>query len=237
MTSSSSRTLLSLLIAALATTAVHGLAFLTKEAPTATSSSVYTGLQSTPLVRASDQQSVLVTDLWRSQTPLGLADETAVCAFLRHFGWFICWEAAAALRDQVLPAVPKLYFVGVGTGEAAAEFAEQLGVDPALCLADDGGIMGDTLGLQQGFGTMWNPQAVNNMMERNDENSLKALGEAYKGAADNIGIQQLAPKKITDTLRQGGTFVFKGDQLVLEHYDQKVGDHASIDDILKAASM
>ena len=45
------------------------------------------------------------------------------------------------------------------------------------------------------------------MMDRNDENSLKALGEAYKSAADSIGIQNLAPKDINDTLRQGGTFV------------------------------
>lgn len=35
-----------------------------------------------------------------------------------------------------------------------------------------------------------------------------------------------------DTLRQGGTFVFKGEELLLEHYDDKVGDNANIDDIL-----
>ena len=74
------------------------------------------------------------------------------------------------------------------------------------------------------------------MMGRNDENSLKAIGEAYKAAADNIGIQNLAPKKIQDTLRQGGTFVFKGDQILLEHYDEKAGDHASTDAILKSLS-
>lgn len=72
------------------------------------------------------------------------------------------------------------------------------------------------------------------MMERNDEESLKALGEAYKQAADSIGIQNLAPKKIQDTLRQGGTFVFKGEKTLLEHYDSKVGDNCAIDLILEA---
>ena len=134
----------------------------------------------------------------------------------------------------MLPALPnkKLFFVGVGTGEAAAEFAAQLDVDPKLCFGDDGGAVGDALSLKQGFKTMWNPPAVDAMMKRNDEESLKALGESYKAAADNIGIQNLAPKDIKDTLRQGGTFVFKGDKLLLQHFDDKVGDNASIEDIL-----
>eukprot|EP00979_Chaetoceros_neogracilis_P003929 scaffold687_cov288-Chaetoceros_neogracile.AAC.21 len=92
--------------------------------------------------------------------------------------------------------------------------------------------MGDALGLDRGFQTMWNPPAVQNMMGRNDEDSLKALGESYKGAVDNIGFKQLAPVELEDTLRQGGTFVFKGDRLILEHYDAKVGDNCEIEDIL-----
>lgn len=129
-----------------------------------------------------------------------------------------------------------MFFIGVGTGEAAAEFAKELGIDPSLCFGDDGGVTGDSLGLKQGFGSMWNPPAVSTMMERNDEESLKALGEAYKNAADNIGFAKLAPKDIKDTLRQGGTFVFKGDCLLFEHYDEKVGDNANISDVLACIS-
>lgn len=81
---------------------------------------------------------------------------------------------------------------------------------------------------------MWNPPAVNNMMSRNDEDSLKALGEAYKNAADNIGIKNLAPKKIEDTLRQGGTFIFKGEEPLVQHFDAKVGDNCDIESILQA---
>jgi len=115
---------------------------------------------------------------------------------------------------------------------AAAEFANELGIDPSLCFGDEGGAAGDALDLKRGLGTMWNPPAVSTMMERNDEESLKALGEAYKSAADSIGIQNLAPKDMKDTMRQGGTFVFRGDELRLEHYDEKVGDNASIQDVL-----
>ena len=55
---------------------------------TATSAptTVFEGLQSTPLIRASDSSPVLLTSLWRADTPFGVGDETAVCAFLRHYG-------------------------------------------------------------------------------------------------------------------------------------------------------
>lgn len=124
--------------------------------------------------------------------------------------------------------------MGIGTSEAANEFASQLGIDPSICFADNDGEVGDALGLEKGFKTMWNPPAVQNLMERNDQESLTFLGEAYKAGAENVGgFQNLAPKKIEDTLRQGGTFVFKGDALVLEHYDSKVGDNCDLDEILK----
>lgn len=134
----------------------------------------------------------------------------------------------------MLPAADKMFFVGVGSAEAAAEFAKELNIDPTVCFGDKGGAAGDALNLRQGVKTMWNPPAVSSMMERNDELSLKALGEAYKNAADNIGFQNLAPRDMKDTLRQGGTFVFRGDKLRLEHFDEKVGDNAKIEDILSS---
>lgn len=51
-----------------------------------TSSDVFAGLQATPLVRASDAAPTTLTTQWRKKTPFGVADETAVVAFLRHFG-------------------------------------------------------------------------------------------------------------------------------------------------------
>lgn len=128
----------------------------------------------------------------------------------------------------------KLFFVGVGTSDAALEFATQLEIDPALCFGDEGGVAGETLGLDKGLGTMWNPPAVNQMMSRNDKEALEDLGKAYKAAVDNVGFQNLAPKDARDTLRQGGTFVFKGSEPLFAHYDSKVGDNADIDAILSA---
>lgn len=128
----------------------------------------------------------------------------------------------------------KVFFVGVGSADAAAEFADQLGIDPAMCFGDDGGTAGDAMGLDKGFKTMWNPAAVDKMMSRNDEESLKALGESFKGAVDSIGIRKLAPEKVADTLRQGGTFVYRGEEALLEHFDAKVGDNCEIDQILSA---
>ena len=52
----------------------------------APTTSVLDGLRSTPLVRASDASPILLPNEWRSSTPLGIADQTAVIAFLRHFG-------------------------------------------------------------------------------------------------------------------------------------------------------
>jgi hypothetical protein len=52
-------------------------------APTA---SILDGLRTTPLIRASDASPILLPDQWRSSTPFGIADESAVVAFLRHFG-------------------------------------------------------------------------------------------------------------------------------------------------------
>lgn len=43
-------------------------------------------LQNTPLLRASDGAAVALPSLWRANTPFGIGDETAVCAFLRHYG-------------------------------------------------------------------------------------------------------------------------------------------------------
>lgn len=59
-----------------------------KTAPIASSSSsIYHGLASTPLIRAFDKRPVALTELWRANTPFGgIADEYAVCAFLRHYG-------------------------------------------------------------------------------------------------------------------------------------------------------
>jgi hypothetical protein len=60
------------------------------------------------------------------------------------------------------------------------------------------------------------------------------LGNAYKMAIDNVGIKTIMPSDMKDTLRQGGTLVFKGSKSLFEHFDSKVGDNANIHSILAA---
>lgn len=140
------------------------------------------------------------------------------------------------MRDNVLSVNnnAKLFFVGIGSADAAKEFATQLDIDPSMCFGDEGGAMGDALGLEKGLKTMWNPAAVNEMTSRNDKEALEDLGNAYKNAVDNIGFKNLAPPDTKDTLRQGGTFIFKGSTPIFEHFDAKVGDNADLDAILAA---
>jgi len=140
------------------------------------------------------------------------------------------------LRDKVLSANSnaKLFFIGIGSAEAAKEFATQLNIDPSVCFGDEGGAVSDVLGLEKGLKTMWNPSVVKAMTTRNDKEELEDLGNAYKNAIDNVGFKGLAPKDTNDTLRQGGTFIFRGSEQIFEHFDAKVGDNADIDAILAA---
>ena len=42
-----------------------------------------------------------------------------------------------------------MFFIGVGSGTAAAEFINELGIDPALCFGDEGGAVGYALDLNR----------------------------------------------------------------------------------------
>jgi len=59
---------------------------LTATTSQSSSGGVFTGLQTTPLIRASDALPTIITQQWRQETPFAIADETVGIAFLRHFG-------------------------------------------------------------------------------------------------------------------------------------------------------
>jgi len=65
------------------TSHVHSLSTVASKLSTA---SIISSLDAAPLIRASDEKPISLPSLWRQNTPFGLADETAVVAFLRHFG-------------------------------------------------------------------------------------------------------------------------------------------------------
>ena len=88
-----------------------------------------------------------------------------------------------------------------------------------------------------GIGSMWS-QATNDALKERGKADLDAI----TGSLFKPGIYTpLMPKGSTmtrsmeKTMVQGGSFVFEGDAVLFEHYDESSGAHAGIDDILKAA--
>ena len=84
---------------------------------------------------------------------------------------------------------------------------------------------------------MWSA-ATNDALEARGKKDLDAI----TGSLFKPGIYTpLMPKGSTmtrsmeKTMVQGGSFVFEGDAVLFEHYDESSGAHAGIDDILKAA--
>ena len=84
---------------------------------------------------------------------------------------------------------------------------------------------------------MWS-QATNDALKARGKADLDAI----TGSLFNPGIYKpLMPKgstmtrSVEKTMVQGGSFVFEGDAVLFEHYDESSGAHAGIDDILKAA--
>jgi hypothetical protein len=84
---------------------------------------------------------------------------------------------------------------------------------------------------------MWSAATNDALKERG-----KADLDAITGSLFKPGIYTpLMPKGSTmtrsmeKTMVQGGSFVFEGDDVLFEHYDESSGAHAGIADILKAA--
>ena len=89
----------------------------------------------------------------------------------------------------------------------------------------------------EGIGSMWS-QSTNDALQARGKADLDAI----TGSLFKPGIYTpLMPKGSTmtrsmeKTMVQGGSFVFEGDNVLFEHYDESSGAHAGIDDILKAA--
>ena len=84
---------------------------------------------------------------------------------------------------------------------------------------------------------MWSAATNDALKERGKEDL-----DMIPGSLFNPGIYKpLMPKGSTmtrsmeKTMVQGGSFVFEGDDVLFEHYDESSGAYAGIDEILKAA--
>ena len=166
-----------------------------------------------------------------------------------------CWERAVQLRRDALPALEAanvgLAVVGIGSLDAGETFATRTEFPKSMLSVDDSdesetyraaGTRNtkrkpDGKADFEGIGSMWS-QATNDALKARGKADLDAI----TGSLFNPGIYKpLMPKGSTmtrsmeKTMVQGGSFVFEGDAVLFEHYDESSGAHAGIDDILKAA--
>ena len=166
-----------------------------------------------------------------------------------------CWERAVQLRRDALPALEAanvgLAVVGIGSIDAGDTFATRTEFPKSMLYVDDSdeseayraaGTRNtkrkpDGKADFEGIGSMWS-QSTNDALKRRGKADLDAI----TGSLFNPGIYKpLMPKGSTmtrsmeKTVVQGGSFVFEGDAVLFEHYDESSGAHAGIDDILKAA--
>ncbi|KAJ1457489.1 hypothetical protein M885DRAFT_515058 [Pelagophyceae sp. CCMP2097] len=77
----------------------------------------------------------------------------------------------------------------------------------------------------EGIGSMWS-KATNTALDARGKEDLNAILKLYK---------PLQPKRIEQTLVQGGSFVFDGTKTLLEHFDESSGAHIELETILAAA--
>ena len=166
-----------------------------------------------------------------------------------------CWERAVQLRRDALPALEAanvgLAVVGIGSLDAGETFATRTEFPKSMLYVDDSdesetyraaGTRNtkrkpDGKADFEGIGSMWS-QATNDALKTRGKKDLDAI----TGSLFKPGIYTpLMPKGSTmtrsmeKTMVQGGSFVFEGDDVLFEHYDESSGAHAGIDDILKAA--
>ena len=166
-----------------------------------------------------------------------------------------CWERAVQLRRDALPALEAanvgLAVVGIGSLDAGETFASRTEFPKSMLYVDDSdesetyraaGTRNtkrkpDGKADFEGIGSMWS-QATNDALKTRGKKDLDAI----TGSLFKPGIYTpLMPKGSTmtrsmeKTMVQGGSFVFEGDDVLFEHYDESSGAHAGIDDILKAA--
>lgn len=147
----------------------------------------------------------------------------------------------------------KLYVVGIGSTESARTFCEKLDWPLERMLVDDSdetdtyraagtrNSQRDENGKQvfEGVSSMWS-EATNDAINTRGKADLDAI----TGKPWNPGpYVPLMPKgkslfdarAVEKTLVQGGSFVFKGRETLLEHYDESSGAHVTVDALLDAA--
>ncbi|WVZ60430.1 hypothetical protein U9M48_010452 [Paspalum notatum var. saurae] len=190
-------------------------------APDAAGAPAWDTLGGVSVLAAGSGDAVALTDLWDP------TEGVAVVALLRHFGCFCCWELASVLKDSMPrfdSAGAKLIAIGVGTPDKARILADGLPFPVDSLYADPERKVYNVLGLYHGLGrTLFSPASA----------KIYSRLDSIKKATKNYTLEG-TPADLTGVLQQGGMFVFRGKELVYSWRDEGTGDHAPMDDVLRA---
>ena len=162
-----------------------------------------------------------------------------------------CWEHAselAKLKPQFDEAGVVLAVVAVGTPEGAQKFAdalpfpaENLYVDPERNAYRALSFHGDLDGSE---GIFFDPKVIEGVKrlfftkvtgERIKERGLMTPEGREKMKAVMKNFEVIAPPQPRDAVQQGGTAVFKGNELVYLRADEATADHAPVAEVMAAA--
>lgn len=144
-----------------------------------------------------------------------------------------CQELAGQLRDlkpQLDDGGVQLVAVSIGTPERGVEFCDHVDFPRECFFADPTAITFDALKLEKSVSrTFFNPATPQAILKRLQKDGAKDLVAATKRWKPWI------PPEQSQALQQGGAFVFRGKECVLQHYDQATGDHVDLDLLLSKA--
>lgn len=140
----------------------------------------------------------------------------------------------------------ELAVVCIGSLESGRTFVERTGLPSDKLFVDDSketeaykalGTRNSQRNLEtnkqifEGIGSMWS-QATNDAIKERGRDDLNSVtGNLFKPGP----YKPLMPNSIEATLVQGGSFVFDGNRVLLEHFDESSGAHISVEDLLDAA--
>lgn len=172
----------------------------------------------------------------------------------------MCWEFGLQLKRDWFPELTKagvkLFAVGIGTGESAAEFAKQVGLPAENVFADDeaatykalefvntdfeedGGQRGARMLTSQTFESMkkrangreWSFFGLFDIPNTVTNDDLEKAKEIYKP------LMLQGENALDKSLIQGGVFAFRGQEPLLEHRDASVGVHGELEAVLAAVT-
>ena len=161
-----------------------------------------------------------------------------------------CWERAVELKRDALPALKengvRLIVVGIGSVESGQTFSERTGLPMDMLLVDESEETeayksigtrnsqrdpSNNKQIFEGVESMWSSKTTYAIEARGRDDLNAITGNLFKPGI----YKPMMPSTVEATLVQGASFVFKGKEVLLEHYDASSGAHVSVDELLEAA--